>query len=226
MCGRFYKFKNMRFMARLFLEGEALELALQMIDEMEAEERDDYFRENGNVRPTQKVMTFVGNEEAEVEPRLFKWGHAPARYKSKQPLFNARGETLEDKPTWVDSWYMQRCLIPADGFYEWTGPKTARQPNAVQNADGSPMLFGGLWREDDGVAWCSIVTCEPSEWFSQYHNREPVIVRGEDWQRWLFDADPPDDLLHPSEPDDLEVFACTKPAEDKLPTPAKTGLFG
>ena len=95
----------------------------------------------------------------------------------------------------------------------------------VQCPEDEPLLFAGLHREDDGVEWCSIVTCEPSEWFSQYHNREPVVIRGDDWMRWLFDEDPPEDLIHPSTEGELEVFACSKPDTDHEPAPARGGLF-
>ncbi|MDC1142952.1 SOS response-associated peptidase family protein [Planctomycetota bacterium] len=169
-------------------------------------------------RPTNKIVTLIADDD-EVDAEVMKWGHAPSRYKSKQPLFNARGETLEDKATWSQPYYESRCLIPVGGFFEWVDKK----PHAVQNADGSPMLMAGLWRIDDDVQWCSIVTCTPSEWFSQYHNREPVVIRDDDWMRWLFDDDPPEDLIRASEPDLLEVFACTKPSHGQPPEPVEVG---
>ncbi|MHC4841345.1 MAG: SOS response-associated peptidase [Planctomycetota bacterium] len=169
-------------------------------------------------KPTNKILALVA-DDGEVDCEKFKWGHAPSRYKSKNPLFNARGETLEDKATWSRPWYESRCLIPAGGFFEWVN----KQPHACENSDGTPMLMAGLWREDDDVRWCSIVTVAPSEWFSQYHNREPVIIRDDDWMHWLFDEDPPEDLIRPSEPEDLRVYPCTKPAHEQEPEPVEVG---
>ena len=225
MCGSFYTLRGRISYIRMMFPDDVADPLVERLIEIykrnPSERKNVPWPPNYYVRPTNRVLAFVGNEDAEIEPREYKWGHAPSRYRSKQTLFNARGETLDDKATWHEPWHTGRCLIPARGFYEWV----AKQPHAVQSPQDEPLLFAGLHRKDDGVEWCSIVTCEPSEWFSRYHNREPVVIRGDDWKRWLFDEDPPEDLIHPSAEGELEVFACSKPDTDHEPEPARGGLF-
>lgn len=219
MCGSFYTLRGrIGYIRMMFPDDIAEELIEKLIEKYRnnpPERRNVPWPQNYYVRPTNSVLVFVGTPEAEIEPVELKWGHAPKRYRSKQPLFNARGETLDEKATWHEPWHSGRCVIPAGGFFEWVN----RQPHAVQNTNGLPMLLAGLWRRDDDVDWCSIVTCEPSTWFRQYHHREPVILREADWQRWLFDEDPPEDLIHPSAAGELEIFACASPSRDSEPGP-------
>jgi putative SOS response-associated peptidase YedK len=219
MCGRFYTVKSIKTLVRHYFPPELADMICEQLDQMQ---RDIEWREqNYDVRPTTKVLAFVGNEDAEVEPRLLKWGHIPSRYnKVKSPLFNAKGESLADKATWSKPWRTQRCLVPAQGFFEWTGEKGAKQPWAFQRADGDGLLFAGLWRRDDEVDWCSIVTAEASPWMSRWHDREPIIVRPDDVVRWLFDEDPPEDLLHAAAKGELEAFPCESPKADQPPKPA------
>lgn len=218
MCGSLYSLRGRISFLRLTLPDD---VAQPLIDRLiEEYKRNPPERRNlpwpppnYYVRPTQHVSALVGNEEGDIEPRNFKWGHAPKRYQGKMPLFNARGETLDEKATWCEPWHNQRCLILAGGFFEWVNKK----PHAVRNADRPGMLLAGLWREDDGVKWCSVVTCEPSKTFREYHHREPVIIRGDDWKRWLFDKEPPEDLIRPSPDGLLDVFPCEKPESKRAP---------
>lgn len=220
MCGSLYSLRGRISFLRLTLPDD---VAQPLIDHLIEEYRRNppdrrnlpWPPKNFYVKPTNQLPVIVGNSDAELEPRSLKWGHAPKLYKSKQPLFNARGETLGEKATWREPWHTGRCLIPVGGFFEWVN----KQPHVVRERDQAGMYFAGLWREDDGIEWCSIVTCAPSDWFSQYHHREPVVIRGDDWMRWLFDEDPPEDLIQPSSPDQLEVFPCSKPQHNREPAP-------
>lgn len=213
MCGSLYKLRGDIAYVRFNYPAEIAEPWVQRL--IEEYEKDPYPLNSYYTRPTNDLLALLIVDGHKVECQKLKWGHAPERYKGNQPLFNARGETLEDKPTWAEPWQNQRCLIPAGGFFEWVD----KQPHAIENADSSPATFAGLWREDDGIRWCSIVTCEPSESFSKYHDREPVILRGDEIQRWLKDSEPPTDLIKPSAIEKLRIFPCTKPSHDNAPVP-------
>jgi putative SOS response-associated peptidase YedK len=106
--------------------------------------------------------------------------------------FNARAESVADKRMFRTAFREQRCIIPASGFFEWTGEKGAKQPHLFTAADGSPILaFAGLWdrwrdpetRED--VLSCTIIVCDANEWMRQYHDRMPVILEPENLDPWL-----------------------------------------
>jgi putative SOS response-associated peptidase YedK len=138
-----------------------------------------------------------------------RWGLVPYFAKSLADFkgistINARAETLISSTTWRGPFQRRRCLVPADGFYEWKklDPKT-RQPYAFGMADGTPFAFAGLWdgwKDPDG-GWLqsySIITTTPNELTATVHNRMPVILEPMDYNRWLERVDgeqPPVDLL-------------------------------
>lgn len=105
--------------------------------------------------------------------------------KDLPPTFNARGKSIADKPMFRDAFHQRRCIIPASGFYEWTGIKTARQPHLFTAADSSPILaLAGLWERwrdpasGDAVQSCTIIVCGANNWMERYHDRMPVILPG------------------------------------------------
>ena len=122
-----------------------------------------------DLAPTDTVDVVRATEQGcELVP--MRWGLVP--YWWKKPLnelpvtFNARAESVVDKPMWRDAFRRRRCIIPASGFYEWTGAKTARQPHLFTAADGSPILaFAGLWDRwrdpvsGDAIQSCTIIVC-------------------------------------------------------------------
>lgn len=125
-----------------------------------------------------------------------RWGLIP--YWWKKPLkelpasFNARAETVDEKPMFRDAFKRRRCIIPASGFYEWTGPKTDRQPHLFTAADGSPVLaFAGLWERwrdpttREEVLSCTMIVSDASAWIGRYHDRMPVILSPKDFDAWL-----------------------------------------
>jgi putative SOS response-associated peptidase YedK len=147
-----------------------------------------------NIAPTQAVAA-VRRIPAGA-PRsmsLLRWGLVPAW--SREPrgrtlLINARAETLIDKPAFRDAFERRRCLIPADGFYEWRNAGSEKEAYLVRRADGRPFAFAGLWEppvdRDPGVeGTCTIVTTDPNEALKDIHDRMPVILSPEDWNRWL-----------------------------------------
>jgi putative SOS response-associated peptidase YedK len=146
-----------------------------------------------NIAPSQPVMAVANDGRRTAD--FFVWGLIPAW--AKDPaiggrLINARGETLAEKPAFRGSYKYKRCLILADGFYEWQpqpGKKT-KLPHYIRLKGGGPFALAGLWDEwnsPDGsaVRTCTIVTTGPNELMSAIHNRMPVILHPEDQGRWI-----------------------------------------
>ena len=121
-----------------------------------------------NVAPTQDVLAVRNDGAGEIAP--LRWGLVPYWAKDLamgQKLINARAETLAEKPAFRSALQRRRCIVFADGFYEWTGAKGRKQPYRFTLADGAPFAFAGLWErwgpKDAPVATCTIVTCAPNE---------------------------------------------------------------
>jgi putative SOS response-associated peptidase YedK len=166
---------------------------------------------NYNVCPTQTVPVMVSLRGAR---RLgpMRWGFIPRWYKTPTDgplLFNARSETLAEKPAFRDAARTRRCLIPAAGFYEWTPGVTPRQPWFIRRADGAPMVFAGVWQmwQDPAhgtgadaetetgpggtavrLATCAIVTAAAQGEMAGLHDRVPVVLDPADWPLWLGEA--------------------------------------
>ena len=119
-----------------------------------------------------------------------RWGLVPFFW--KKPLkevpatFNARAETVHEKPMFREAFRRRRCIIPASGFYEWTGEKGNKTPHLFTAADASPILaFAGLWDKwkdpatGEEVLSCTMVVSEATAWMAPYHDRMPVLLTGE-----------------------------------------------
>ncbi len=158
-----------------------------------------------NIAPTQPVLVIPNDARNKAD--FFLWGLIPSW--SKDPsiankLINARGETVAEKPSFRGSFKYKRCLIPADGFYEWKaqrGQKT-KTPYFIHMKDRKPFALAGLWDEwqspeGGSIRTCIIITTEPNELMSALHNRMPVILDSKDYDQWLDPApQTPDRLLH------------------------------
>lgn len=147
-----------------------------------------------NVCPTQTVAAVVAGEAGRRLVAL-RWGFLPAWYKTPTDgpvLINARAETLADRPAFRAAARERRCLIPADGFFEWQRDGERRLPWYLRRRDGAPMAFGGLWQgwERDGarLATCAIVTTPANATLAPIHDRMPLIVEPADWPLWLGEA--------------------------------------
>jgi putative SOS response-associated peptidase YedK len=125
-----------------------------------------------------------------------RWGLIPDWWKKPRKevpaTFNARAETVAEKPMFRGAFRYRRCITPASGFYEWTGPRTARQPHLFTAADGSPALaFAGLWDHwidpgnFDEVISATIIVSGASAWMRPYHERMPVLLEPQDFDAWL-----------------------------------------
>ena len=158
-----------------------------------------------NIAPSQPVLA-IPNDGSHAADFLL-WGLIPSWAKDPSignRMINARGETLAEKPAFRGSYKYKRCLIVADGFYEWKsqpGTKT-KVPHFIRLKTGKPFAFAGLWDEwhdPDGspVRSCTIITTTPNPLMASIHDRMPVILRAEDYGEWL-DQSPrsPDSLQH------------------------------
>ena len=124
----------------------------------------------------------------------FRWGLIPRWAKDRKignRAINARLETLDSKPMFKESFEHRRCLIPADGFYEWRKRDEGKLPHYVHATDGDPLPLAGLWsswkdpESGERVRSCVIVTGRPNRLVERLHDRMPVIVAEELWERWL-----------------------------------------
>jgi putative SOS response-associated peptidase YedK len=157
-----------------------------------------------NIAPTQQVAAVRATADAgqrELVP--LKWGLIPSWAKDPKiasSLINARAETVATKPAFRSAFKRRRCLILADGFYEWTGKPGKKQPWLFHYGNDRPFAFAGLWEhwkppEGEPIESCTIVTTAANEFASKYHDRMPVIIDGGDYTRWLDPAADTADLL-------------------------------
>lgn len=148
-----------------------------------------------NICPTQTVAVVIATRDGR---RLgpMRWGFIPRWYKAPGDgplLFNARSETLAEKPSFREAARSRRCLIPATGFYEWTPGVTPKQPWFIERSDGAPMVFAGVWQvwqgpEDQRLVTCAIVTAAAQGQMARLHDRVPVVLEPGDWALWLGEA--------------------------------------
>jgi putative SOS response-associated peptidase YedK len=147
-----------------------------------------------NVAPTQPVPVIRQNPKEPIrELSLMRWGLIPAWAKDASGaarMINARSETVHTLPAFRDALKSRRCLVPADGFYEWQRRGSAKQPFCFEVNDGELFAFAGLWERwrDPSGQWvksCSILTTTPNAVTSAVHDRMPVILGKDDYDVWL-----------------------------------------
>jgi len=176
-----------------------------------------------NIAPTQDVLAIVHEEP--MKSRVFailRWGLVPRWAKDASgaaKLINARGETVASKPSFRDAYRKRRCVIPADGFYEWTR-NAARTPFAIARKDRRTMPFAGLWERwtdpasGETIKTCTIITTTANELCAPIHDRMPVILDANDVARWLGEEPANEDqlaaLLRPYPADAMIAFAVDK----------------
>ena len=171
------------------------------------------YRPRYNVAPTQQhFIVRIRYENREAIPAtwgLIKSGSKDASMAAK--TINARSETVETRGAFRDAFQKRRCVVPADGFFEWTGPKTARQPTWFHREDSGLILFAGLyeaWQKGQGV-WqttFTILTTSANAVLESYHDRMPVILADRD----------ADDWMDPRAPDPHALKRMLVPAPDEL----------
>jgi putative SOS response-associated peptidase YedK len=168
-----------------------------------------------NIAPTDPVLAVRRRDEGPRELGRLRWGLVPGRWaeRSGRPLINARTEGLLSQPAFKESFLERRCLIPADGFYEWRQTGDSKVPVWVSLADGELFAFAGIWAElgrrgsDEKLHSCAIVTCDPNGLIRPIHDRMPVVLPREAEALWLDPEADPDELLRllAPAPDDLLV---------------------
>jgi putative SOS response-associated peptidase YedK len=146
-----------------------------------------------NIAPSQPVLAIPNDGKNKAD--FFLWGLIPSWAKDPtiaSKLINARGETVAEKPSFRGSFKYKRCLISADGFYEWKAEagKKAKTPYFIHMKNRKPFAFAGLWDEwhsPDGnmLRTCTIITTSPNELMSDLHNRMPVILDKSQFADWL-----------------------------------------
>jgi len=170
-----------------------------------------------NVAPTQPIP-LVRIAEGARHFALMRWGLLPAWVKDPRAftlLINARAETALEKPAFRNAMKRRRCLIPADGFYEWQREGARKQPFFIRRRDRAPFAFAGLWETWSGpggeeIDTAAILTTQANETLRALHHRMPVILPPEAFDLWLDEATDvraAASLLVPAADDQLELFA-------------------
>jgi putative SOS response-associated peptidase YedK len=150
---------------------------------------------NYNVAPTQKILAII-NQDNENKLEKLHWGLVPFwanDISMGSRMINARAETVSQKPGFRNAFRKRRCVIPADGFYEWKGEKGHKQPYYITVPSGKPFAFAGLWEtwvdkendEESVYKSCTIITTAASEPLSSIHHRMPAILDPEFHEKWL-----------------------------------------
>jgi putative SOS response-associated peptidase YedK len=175
-----------------------------------------------NIAPTQLIAAVTQPEVAQRQFRVFQWGLVPFWAKDASlgaKLINARAETVAEKPSFRAAFRHRRCLIVADGFYEWQRVESGKQPHFFHLQEDQPFAFAGLWEQwespqNEILETCTILTTEANEVLRPVHNRMPVILHSDDYDRWL---DPSVDmaskllpLLRPYPADEMASYAVSK----------------
>ena len=202
MCGRFTRKENFALLAKAL----GLDSFLQL---------DPSY----NVAPSQMVACLRTRPEThQVEYIPLQWGLVPGWAKDPKigyRMINARAETVAEKPSFRKAFARQRCLVLADGFYEWKREGKSKQPYYIHFRDNRPFAFAGLWeRWDKGgetpLESCALITTGPNELMKPIHDRMPVILDPQHYPLWL-DSDEHDraallPLLQPFSEEDMEAY--------------------
>ena len=200
MCGRYASSRGAEDLASYFEVDEVDEQVLAP---------------TWNVAPTDPVYAVVQRGDVR-QLRVLRWGLVPSWSKDAKGaarMINARRETVGDKPAFRAAYQRRRCLLPADGYYEWQRDGARKQPWFLRPRDGAPLVMAGLyeiWTPPEGERlWtCTILTTDAPDELGHVHDRTPLLVRPGDWVRWLDPAldEPGRDLLVPGTPGVLDAW--------------------
>ena len=178
MCGRFVEYTGIEGLEQHF-----------PIDEVDCQVTPNY-----NVAPTQEIAAVIRVHD--VNKLVVRhWGLVPhwaKDIKTAYKMINARAESVAKKPAFHEAFRKRRCLIPANGFYEWTGPAGDKQPYYISAVDNKPMAFAGLWEvwydkenEQNIYQSCTIITRDASPCVRDLHNRMPAVLHPDVYATWL-----------------------------------------
>ena len=184
MCGRFTLKNVERLLDRLRARGVDVDGISDLVPHY-------------NIAPTQEILT-VTQQAATSEAKFLQWGLIPSWSKEPKGFINARVETIDEKPSFKESYEKRRCLILADGFYEWERNGKISQPYYFQLKQHEPFAFAGIWDrwqyDSRSITSCAIVTTTANELLAEIHTRMPVILRPESYDLWLSDQSRAADL--------------------------------
>jgi putative SOS response-associated peptidase YedK len=205
MCGRYAFFSPAEAVKRTF--------ALDLMPELAP---------RYNIAPTQSVPAVRVAEEGRRTLVMLHWGLVPHWAKERaigNRMINARCETLAEKPAYRDAFRRRRCLVLADGWYEWQPAPGGKQPWFVRLRDPRPIAFAGLWERWKDPAGellesCTIVTTDASESIRKIHDRMPVVLPEQSWDRWMdpaySDTDALSKTLGPYDPKALKAWTVSR----------------
>jgi putative SOS response-associated peptidase YedK len=206
MCGRYAFFSPAEAVRRTF--------ALDHVAELEP---------RYNIAPTQDVPAVRAGPEGGRVFAMLHWGLVPKWASGRavgNRMINARAETLAEKPSFRDAFRKRRCLVLADGWYEWQVAPGGKQPWFIRRKDARPLAFAGLWERwkdpagNSQLESCTIVTTDASASIRKIHDRMPVVLGEQDWDRWLdaaySDTGQLSGLLRPFEPGALEAWPVSR----------------
>lgn len=184
-----------------------------------------------NIAPSQDVPAVRLDKDGKRELVKLRWGLIPSwaqEAKTGYSMINARAETVASKPAFRAAFRKRRCLLPADGFYEWKSGANGKQPYHIRMQAHDIFAFAGLWEhwEDENgqvIESCTIIVTDANNLMQPIHERMPVILDQEDYQQWLdvdsFNANRLESLLRPYPGDRLEVYPVSrrvnKPTNDE-----------
>ncbi|HYX29903.1 MAG TPA: SOS response-associated peptidase [Pyrinomonadaceae bacterium] len=146
------------------------------------------FEARYNIAPSQQILVIAYFGKG-IEVRMLTWGLIPSWSTDGKGFINARAETLEEKPSFSEAFRLRRCLIPADGFYEWEHAGREKRPYYIQSIDEGPIMFAGIWdtwrNRGETITWCAIITTAANELVGELHDRMPAILPPEIQEAWL-----------------------------------------
>ena len=178
-----------------------------------------------NICPTQPVTCVRQSQTGDTEAVSLRWGLVPfwaKELKIGARMINARSETVASKPAFRAAFKKRRCLVLADGFYEWKKEGKLKQPFYISRSDDQPFCLAGLWESwtdkssesSEPIETCTILTTEANEIMQPLHDRMPVILEPNQFDFWLdkefSDAAKLEEILIPLASDDLQTFPVDK----------------
>ncbi|MGI9427689.1 MAG: SOS response-associated peptidase, partial [Bythopirellula sp.] len=172
-----------------------------------------------NVAPTSQVPILRVNQ-GQREPVAARWGLIPPWAKDEKISYstiNAKAETVHEKPAFRAAFKRKRCVVLADGYYEWTGPKGDKQPHYIRMADDRPLVFLGLWENWRDNISCTIITTEANPQLEHLHSRMPCIT--------AVDSDSIDLWLDPEFEDSSYLRSLLKPVGDGVLQSTKVSRY-
>jgi putative SOS response-associated peptidase YedK len=216
MCGRYTQSKSAEIIAEAFQIDNVSDI-----------------KPRYNIAPTQSVLTVLQpSASANRQGKMLHWGLIPSWAKDRKmgsKLINARAETVAEKPAFRSAFRKRRCLVVADGFYEWQQQenKKQKQPFYFRLSDGEPFAFAGLWEHwqdatGEEIESCTVLTTEANDLMRPIHNRMPVILEPKNYDLWLdSEATKPEllqPLLHPYPTEEMTAYPVStvvnKPVND------------